>query len=322
MRHSISRRGFLSILEDVVDDGTDWECPPCEIVIAGQTFIDISSLFVNDDPPDDPPSPQPSTCAVNSNQMPLDMEPPEAPDNDDGPCKVTCEDCKVSFGSHDDTNADGSFQDITVDDVKYTGTVVFKCDGKGDKNYKLELVKEKDSIGGGVSVDECDFPDPNIGHEVDIDATLTGSYHIEGSGSFQFDFDIDSAAFQAQGNTVPTNPAATAFLNNFSGFLDGSYKLSAKIDGSVKDVTTLNGAQLAGYGISETRNIEVSGAGNATAASEDGATDGQAKACMEKPTVDASGKFSLSVYAAGADAVDIDLWNGDMTIQEGDSVCS
>ena len=86
-----------------------------------------------------------------------------------------------------------------------------------------------------------------------------GSYHVEGSGSFQFDFDIDSAAFQAQGNTVPTNPAATAFINNFSGFLDGSYQLSAEIDGSVKDITTLNGAQLAGYGISATGNIEFSG---------------------------------------------------------------
>ena len=104
--------------------------------------------------------------------MPLDMEPPEAPDNDDGPCKVSCEDCKVSFGPHDDTNADGSFQEIIVDDVKYTGTVVFKCDGKGDKDYKLELVKEKDSIGGGVNIHECELPDPNIGHEIDIDATL------------------------------------------------------------------------------------------------------------------------------------------------------
>ena len=55
-------------------------------------------------------------------------------------------------------------------------------------------------------------------------------------------FDIDSAAFQAQGNTVPTNPAVTAFINNLSGFLDGSYQLSADIDGSVKDITTLNGA--------------------------------------------------------------------------------
>ena len=82
---------------------------------------------------------------------------------------------------------------------------------------------------------------------------------MEGSGSFQFDFDIDSAAFQAQGNTVPSSPAATAFINNFSGFLDGSYQLSAEIDGSVKDITTLDGAQLAGYGISATGNIEVSG---------------------------------------------------------------
>ena len=43
---------------------------------------------------------------------------------------------------------------------------------------------------------------------------------------------------------------------------------------------------------------------------------------MDKPTVDASGNLSLSVFAAGADAVDLELWEGDMTIQEGDSVCS
>ena len=162
-RGSISRRGGESIIGDLVADGTDWECPPCEFFTAAKTIVDIGSLIGGEEVnlaqpskscPDDPPPAQPSTCAVNSNQMPLDMEPPEAPDNDDGPCKVSCEDCKVSFGSHDDTNADGSFQEIIVDDVKYTGTVVFKCDGKGDKDYKLELVKEKDSIGGGVNIHE------------------------------------------------------------------------------------------------------------------------------------------------------------------------
>ena len=43
---------------------------------------------------------------------------------------------------------------------------------------------------------------------------------------------------------------------------------------------------------------------------------------MDNPIVEASGKLSLSVYAAGADAVDLNLWRGDMTIREGDSVCS
>ena len=118
------------------------------------------------------------------------MQPPKAPANDDGPCKVSCDDCKASFRSHDDTNADGSFRSIV---------------------------------------------------------SLTGSYHVEGSGSFQFDFNIDSAAFQAQDNTVPAILAATALLNKLSGCLDGSYKLGAEIDGSVKDITTLNGTQLAGW---------------------------------------------------------------------------
>ena len=56
-----------------------------------------------------------------------------------------------------------------MDDFKYTGTILFKCDGKGDKDYRLGLVKEKDSMGGGVGVDGCDFLDPNIGHDVDIE---------------------------------------------------------------------------------------------------------------------------------------------------------
>ena len=41
-------------------------------------------------------------------------------------------------------------------------------------------------------------------------------------------------------------------MNKFSGSLDVSYQLSAEIDGSVKDIMTLNGAQLAGHGISAT----------------------------------------------------------------------
>ena len=43
---------------------------------------------------------------------------------------------------------------------------------------------------------------------------------------------------------------------------------------------------------------------------------------MIKATIDASAKLTLSLYAAGADAVDVDLWKGDMTIEEEDSVCS
>ena len=64
------------------------------------------------------------------------------------------------------------------------------------------------------------------------------------------------------------------------------------------------------------------GARNSTAASEDDATDAQANACIDKPTTDASGEFLLSVYAAEVDAVHLNLWKGDMTIQEGDLVCS
>ena len=50
--------------------------------------------------------------------------------------------------------------------------------------------------------------------------------------------------------------AATAFINDCSDFLDGSYRSSADIDGCVEDSTTTNGTQLAGYGISATGNIE------------------------------------------------------------------
>ena len=258
------------------------------------------------------------------------MQPPDAPDNDDGPCKVSCENCKLSFASNDQANIDGSFQEINVDDVKYTGTVVFKCSGAGDKDYKLQLVKEKDSIGGGTNVDECEMPDPSIGHEIDVDATLTGSYHVEGSGSFQFDFDIDAASFQAQGKNAPTNPAVTAEIDNFSGYLEGSYRLSAEIEGSIKDISTLNGAMLAGYGINAAGKMEFSGAGNATASSSGsnttdtstGGTDVPTAACMDEPTVEATGKLWLAVYAAGSDAVDFDLWSGDVTVKQGDSVCS
>ena len=107
-----------------------------------------------------------------------------------------------------DLVADDSFQEIIVDDVKYTGTVVFKCDGKRDKDYKLELVKEKDSIGGGVNIDECELPDLNIGHEIDIDATLTGSYHVEGSWSAAgvFNLTLISTAQRSKLRATPRLP--------------------------------------------------------------------------------------------------------------------
>ncbi len=342
---SLERRWVEAILGDLAADSTDWECPPCEFVTAAKTIVDIGSFFGSTTnvqplqigllrPPhpndDDPPPAQPSTCTVNPDETPLKMEPPDTPDNDDGPCKVSCEDCRVSFGSDDQANGDASFQHIDVDEVKYTGTVLFQCSGAGDKDYKLQLVKAANSIGGGVNIKECDVSDVSIGHEIDFDASLTGSYHIEGSGSFQFDFEIDSAAFQAQGTNTPSSPAVTAEVDNISGKLEGSYKLSAEIEGSIKDITTLNGAMLAGYGISAKADIEISGAGNATAASsEDDVTASisrgdapQTTACMDTPTVDASGKLWFSVYAAGSDAVDFDLWSGDMTVEEGDSFCS
>ena len=337
---------------DVVADSTDWECPPCELATTVKTVIDIGSLVrsttniqplqfgpvrVPDD--DEPPPAQPSTCTVNPDETPLKMEPPDTPDNDDGPCKVSGENCKVSSGFDDQANGDGSFQQIDVDGVKYTGTVLFQCSGAGDNDYRLQLVKEATSIGGGVNIEECDMPDISIGHEIDFDASLTGSYHIEGSGSFQFDFEIDSAAFQAQGTNPPSSPAVTAEIDNFSGYLEGSYKLSGEIEGSIKDITTLNGAMLAGYGISAKADIDISGAGNATAASSEGDVTGtlsggdatasisggdgpETTACMDAPTFDASGKLWFSVYAAGSDAVDFDLWSGDMTVEEGNSFCS
>ena len=339
-RRSLARRGAESIWADLALDGGDVECPPCELATTAKTIYDIGSFFFGSSSDDDPPSApaEPSTCTVNSDETPLKMEPPDAPDDDDGPCKVSCEDCKMSFASNDQANLDGSFQGINVDGVKYAGTVVFECSGEGDKDYTLQLVKESNSIGGGVNIEECDIPDPSLGHEIDIDATLTGKYHVEGSGSFQFDFEIDTAAFQAQGNNAPTIPATTAEIDNFSGLLQGSYALSAEIDGAIKDITTLNGALLAGYGISAKGSVMVSGAGNVTAASSGGnvtATvnggnasvttsggDPQATACMDDPTVDAAGKIWFSVLAAGADAADFDLWSGDMTVEQGDSVCS
>lgn len=243
---------------------------------------------------------------------------------------MSCEDCKLSFASNDQANGDGSFQEISVDEVKYTGTVMFKCSGAGNKDYKLQLVKEKDSIGGGTNVEECEMPDPSIGHEIDLDATLTGSYNVEGSGSFQFDFDIDAGAFQAQGNNAPSNPAVTAKIDNFSGYLEGSYQLSAEIEGSIKDVSTLDGAMLAGYGINAAGKVEISGAGNATASSSGdnstdtnpGETDVQTAACMDEPTVEATGKLWLAVYAAGSDPDDFNLWSGDLIVKQGESVCS
>lgn len=339
-RRSLTRRGAESIWADLALDGGDAECPPCELVTTAKTIYDIGSFFFggsDDDDPAPPPTP-PSTCTVNLDETPLKMEPPEASDDDDGPCKVSCEDCKLSFGSSDQANGDGSLQGINVDKVKYAGTVVFVCSGEGDKDYKLQVVKEGNSVSGGVNIEECDIPDPSIGHEIDIDATLTGKFHFEGSGSFQFDFEIDTAAFQAQGNNMPTIPATTAEIGNFSGFLQGSYALSAEIEGAIKDITTLNGALLAGYGIAAKGDVMISGAGNATAESGGGnitaTTNGgnatfsssrgdvQTTACMDEPTVDAGGRVWFSVLAAGADAVDFDLWRGDMTVEQGDSVCS
>ena len=127
----------------------------------------------------------------------------------------------MSLGSNDQANSDGSFQEINVDEVKYTGTVVFGCSGAGDKDLKLQLVKEANPICGGVNVEECEMPDPSIRHEIDLSATLTGLYPVDGSGFFQRDFNIDVAAFQAQGNNILANPAVTAELDNFSGYLEG-----------------------------------------------------------------------------------------------------
>ena len=144
-RPGLIRRGGETIIADLGVDGADAECPPCEVVSGIKTLWDIGSWAFGGDyetakaqtPPDDDPPPQPSACAVNENQMPLDMEPPETPDDDEGSCKVSCEDYKISFSSNDMTNTDGSFQGITVSDLKYTGTVLFKCSGEGKKDYKL-----------------------------------------------------------------------------------------------------------------------------------------------------------------------------------------
>lgn len=134
---------------------------------------------------------------------------------------MSCEDCNISLGSNDQANSDGSFKEINVDEVKYTGTVVFGCSGAGDKNYKLQLAKEANSIGGGVNGEEYEMPDPAIGHQIDLDESLTGLYPVDGSGFFQRDFNINVAAFQAQGNNILANPAVTAEIDNFSGYLEG-----------------------------------------------------------------------------------------------------
>lgn len=76
-------------------------------------------------------------------------------------------------------HADGSVSNITVDHFKYTGTVVFRCDGKGDKDYRWELVKKKDNTGGGVNSDKCEFSDLNIGHEIETDITGHGILRAE-----------------------------------------------------------------------------------------------------------------------------------------------
>lgn len=96
------------------------------------------------------------------------------------------------------------------------------------------------------------------------------------------------------------------------------------LTGAAKDMLTLNwcSAGLAGYGIGAKGNIEISGAGSMTTASGDGTTDAPAIGCMDKSTVEATGKLWLSVYAAGSDVVDFDLWRGDMSIGEGKSGCS
>ena len=46
------------------------------------------------------------------------------------------------------------------------------------------LSKRKINLGGGFNIDECELPDPNIGHEIDIDAALTRSYQVEAAEVF------------------------------------------------------------------------------------------------------------------------------------------
>lgn len=87
---------------------------------------------------------------------------------------------------------------------------------------------------------------------------------------------------------------------------------------------------LAGYSINAMGKIETLGAGNVTATSTEanatatssGGNDVQTTACMDEPRVDTAGKLWLAVYAAGSDAVDFDLWSGDVTVKQGNSVCA
>ena len=95
--------------------------------------------------------------------MPLDMELPEAPDMDDGPCKASSAPTPIPMQM--------ARSQISVDHSKHTGTMVFRCDGKGDKDYRWVLVKKKDSTGGGVNSDKYEFSDLNIGHEIEINVT-------------------------------------------------------------------------------------------------------------------------------------------------------
>ena len=91
---------------------------------------------------------------------------------------------------------------------KYTGTVVFGCSSADDKDYKLQLVREANSVSSVVNID---MPGFSIGHEVDVDVSLMGSYHAcRGQRSLLVRIFFDSAAFHAKSNGVPPSPAITA----------------------------------------------------------------------------------------------------------------
>ena len=88
------------------------------------------------------------------------------------------------------------------------GTVVFGCSSADDKDYKLQLVREANSVSSVVNID---MPGFSIGHEVDVDVSLMGSYHAcRGQRSLLVRIFFDSAAFHAKSNSVPPSPAITA----------------------------------------------------------------------------------------------------------------
>ena len=76
--------------------------------------------------------------------------------------------------------------------------------------------------------------------------------------------------------------AAIAFVDNVSVSLKSLYILSAEIDGTIKDITTLCSTQLAGYCIRAPENIDVLGIWVETAANSYGSTDAQVITRMDK----------------------------------------